>query len=105
MRLEIHKLDIRPSVPTLIGCSGAAIPASNGVQFVDANRAGCAAVVAPHDHSPLIGHTRPHVNARAERERIRSHRPTRFLPTLFAGFAAGFRPSPLDFARADRRAA
>lgn len=86
-------------------CSGAAISASNGVQFVDANRAGCAAVVATHGHSPPIGHTRLHVSARAERARLRSHRAARFLPTLFAGFAAGFRPSPLDFARADRCAA
>lgn len=95
----------RPLVPILIRRSGTAIPASDGVQFVDADRAGCSTIFASHDNSRLIRHMWAYLIAVAKRAGIRRHRVERFLPLLFAGFAAGFRPSPLDFAKADRWAA
>lgn len=93
----------RPLVPILIKCSGTTIPASNGVQFVDADRAGCAAVFASHHRSPFC-HVWDHVRACAKRAGLRRHCAERLLPP-FAGFAAGFRPSPVDFANAERWAA
>lgn len=76
------------------------------IQIMKSTRCGyCRSLRTAPQLAPHLSSLRPCVVARAKRARVRDHRRERFLPVLFDGFAAGFRPSPLDFASAERWAA